>query len=113
MDLQELNLGSMPQKEFASLINQFVQTTEQKLIYNKMYEFFDNLSNKSDDLFPMFEDIDKRREIKYILAQKINSTNDLDTLFEEMCEVVLDYDVVDEKVLEEYTFLQSLKKSIK
>lgn len=114
--LFELDLGAMKSDEFKKIIDEFLQSDNKRCICNKIYTFFNKLSYESEDVYPMAEDISKAREIKYRLAKLLSkiseniSSFDIDKIFKHMCYTVLNYNVVDKKVLKKYTFLEDLKE---
>src|SRR5258708_17072010 len=101
LNLSDMNLGAVTAQKFHILILS-VLPDNKKLIYKTMFQFFEDVSYESEDLFPLAEDIDKRRELKYKLALLLKEEEDLNIIFNKMCEEVINYEVVDEDILNKY-----------
>jgi hypothetical protein len=101
MEINPDNLGHLSESEFKKLINELVGNDQHKWDnYRKLYNFFSSLNRDSPDWFPLSEDIDKARAIKYRISKSLSETNDFSIVYSEMCEVVKNYDVIDPSLLE-------------
>src|SRR5437763_13857046 len=104
MEINPDNLGHLTSTEFNKIIKDLCNE-EQLKHYRKVYNFFRSLSLASDDLFPLSEDIDKARAIKYHIAKLLHDGKELSFIFSTISQLVIDYDVVDSELLEKYKYI--------
>ena len=77
-------------------------TPQQRESYHTFYRVIEKLNQKADDLWPLDEDIDKRREIKTFIYQGIKNNKDFKTLFDELKDFALNLEVLHAEDINKY-----------
>lgn len=92
-------------------VNQYINNiliNKQKLTtFNHFMTMILTLSNESNDLFPLSEDIDKKWDIQVMLADIVLYTDDKLLIWQFVKYIILEYEVVDIHVLERNVFLKA------